>query len=95
MNESEEIQLTKEVTEGNRHKQSWDTTVEPYFREKKKLLIKAFMEADSQNTDLLQAIKYQLNALEGMKEHFTHYIETGKMAAFSLEKSQNEENSDG
>ncbi len=82
MTDSEKLQ--NELAIGLRYKATYEELVEPYFAQKQLELFDAFKQASAHNKELLQDIKLQSNALEGLRQHFLHYIETGHMAAIKL-----------
>jgi len=84
-----ELKLEVEVAQGDNHKRAWEQIVEPFFEAKKAELFEAFVNTGSSETDALVSIKMHMNVLESMKDHFWHYINTGKMAQKTLEEMNN------
>ena len=85
-----ELALEVEVAKGQAHKSAWDQLVEPFFEAKKAELYEAFIKLPTSNGEELLNIKMQVNVLDSMKDHFQHYINTGKMAQTTLEGESNE-----
>lgn len=77
-------QLLKESAKGAEKKAVWETHVEPFFEEKRKMLLEVFESCDSSDVEKMRIVKINLNILEGMEAHFMHYIETGKFAVQHL-----------
>ena len=82
--------LEIESSVGDQYKNTWDGFVEPYFIEKSKQLFEAFKSCSSSNVDALVAIRMQMNALDGLKEHFISYVNSGELAKIQLEERKNE-----
>jgi len=90
MKTQNELALEVEVQKGRAYQGAWDQLVEPFFEAKKAELYEAFIKLPTSNGEELLNIKMQVNVLDSMKDHFQHYINTGKMPQTTLEGESNE-----
>lgn len=81
--EEEKILLQTQVSEGDSAKFQLQA-MEPYFVEKEKELFNAFCNSDANNKEQLVMIKLQHNVLVGEKSYFTNKIDSGRLAAKTL-----------
>lgn len=89
LSEDDQIKLETERAIGAKHQKVWNEVIEPFFVARQEILFEAFKVADSKDKDQLQLIKLQSNVLEGMKVHFMHFIDTGRMASTTLDNEEN------
>tara|TARA_R110000803_G_scaffold117357_3_gene185884 strand:+ start:2294 stop:2572 length:279 start_codon:yes stop_codon:yes gene_type:complete len=90
VNKQIELALAAESETGYKYQMCWNEIAEPFFNQKSQELHEAFINCPTTDNSQLVTIKMQHNALLSMKDHFQHYINTGKLA----QKTLNEENSD-
>lgn len=84
MDDIDKHKLAIEVSVGEQHQASWDAFVEPYFEHMTSELFEAFKTAPSDDPNVLTMIRLQVNALEGLRNHFMSYINSGKLASQAL-----------
>jgi hypothetical protein len=90
-NDGKKVILEQEKAKGEAHQRAYDNYVKPFFEAKEAELFEAFKYTPSTDTDALVMIRLQLNALEGLKTHFEHYIQTGRMAEATLTEMEKED----
>ena len=81
--------LEIESSVGDQYKNTWEGFVEPFFVNKAEQLFEAFKTCPSSDVDALVAIRMQMNALDGLKEHFISYVNSGELAKRQLEDINN------
>lgn len=77
-----------EQNNGSSATNAWNSFIGPYYDRKMAELFQAFMNAEMRDSEGLQGIKMQANALEGIKAEMMGYIETGKLASISLDEHE-------
>lgn len=88
--EQQEEQLLKEVSDGANHGRVFEEYVEPFFELKNSQIFEAWKSTESKDEKQLMLLKLQANVLEGMKEHFIYFMETGQLAAVTLNQREEE-----
>ena len=82
--------LELEVATGQKYKQAWEETVEPFVKSKQAELFAAFLETNTSDSKTLLTLKLQCNALESLGDEFKSFINTGELARKQLEKEKND-----
>jgi hypothetical protein len=95
MDENIKAKLEVEVAIGGQHKATWDSIIQPFFDAKEADLYEVFKKCPVRDKDGLVEIHAQTLVLESMREHFIHFINTGKLAQKTLQDEQDKENNDG
>lgn len=84
--------LEVEVVKGARAEAVWKEFVEPFYVAKTAQLFNAFRDAPQRDVDGLIGIKLQLAALDAIKGEFANFMETGKIADFTLKQAEKSAN---
>ena len=92
LTERDKTLLELEVAKGVQHAATWDKMVEPFFIEKHAELYEAFKNCPVRDKEGLLEIHAQTLALESMRLHFLHFIQTGTMAQKTLSDEEKEKN---
>ena len=79
--------LEIEAARGDRYKSVYEQYVEPFFELKQKELFDHFCDCLVEDKDRAANILHMSKALESLKNHFIHYIETGEMAKQTLNEA--------
>lgn len=78
--------LETEAAIGDNYQRAWDGIVKPFFDLKTEELYGHFVNCPTTDERQLMLIKMQVNALNSLKDEFTSYINTGKLAKKQLEE---------
>lgn len=86
MNDDQRDQLEREKAMGEEKKRIFEAHIEPFIAAKKVELFGAFTTVSVTDTDTMKEIRLQIAALDGLKDSFMQFIDTGKLASFALDK---------
>lgn len=75
-----------EQAKGEEYERVFDSYINPFLVEKRKVLFDAFQDVPLHQVDALKDIKAQLTAINSLEAHFKQFITTGKLAKIELEK---------
>ena len=96
MDENLKTKLEVEVAIGSQHETLWDSLIQPFFDAKEAELYEVFKKCPVRDKEGLVEIHAQTLVLESMREHFIHFINTGKLAQKHLKDEETDkENDDG
>ena len=95
LTEQQRTLLEIEASKGAQHASAWTNMVEPFFDAKQIELYEAFKNVPVRDKEALTEIHAQTLALESMRLHFLHFIQTGTMAQKTLSDNEEKEKDDG